>query len=212
MNNIKETVDRLQADTERHLEEAWFGGEAKDLSKTLAREGCMAIQIDTIESLLSQVEVMRGALERANVLLRLLTVGQILQGGEDAIEASGINPWCVNEGRADRDDRWSPPWSSISPVSTLTTEKVTETPDYCYDAADWEYTHTWEDRGELMEAFKDRMEHGPFPIGCLKKLPSKYLADVPTEVGDDGDVLDSEWRWFDTLEEANAALSTTEKE
>lgn len=29
------------------------------------------------------------------------TVRQVIEAGNDAIEASGLNPWCMNEGRAD---------------------------------------------------------------------------------------------------------------
>lgn len=92
-------------------------------------------------------------------------------------------------------------------LSTLPT--VGEVPDYCYDPDNWETTIPWSLCGELVDDFDDRMERGPFEVACLKQLPNKYVADVPTEIDDDGDVLDSEWRWFDTLEEAKAALAPT---
>jgi len=40
--------------------------------------------------------------KRAAVLLPLaqITIGDVLREGDAAIAAAGINPWCVNEGRA----------------------------------------------------------------------------------------------------------------
>jgi hypothetical protein len=36
------------------------------------------------------------------------TIGQILDSGDRAINASGLNPYCVNEGLATREDRHYP--------------------------------------------------------------------------------------------------------
>ena len=47
------------------------------------------------------------ALQRADVLVRLLTVRQVIEAGDEAIEAAGLNPWCVNEGLADGSERIS---------------------------------------------------------------------------------------------------------
>lgn len=44
------------------------------------------------------------ALRRARVLVRPLTVRDALRS-DRAIEAAGLNPWCVNEGRATGDER-----------------------------------------------------------------------------------------------------------
>jgi len=44
---------------------------------------------------------MLRALERAEVLVRLLTVRQVIEAGDDAIDAAGLSPWCMNEGLAD---------------------------------------------------------------------------------------------------------------
>lgn len=41
------------------------------------------------------------AAERANKLIGLLTVRQVIEGGDEAIDAAGLNPWCINEGLAD---------------------------------------------------------------------------------------------------------------
>jgi hypothetical protein len=73
--------------------------------------------VEVIDTLLSQIEEMREREKRTNVLLRLLTVGQILRGGDEAILAAGLDPWCVNEGRAEMDDRWTPPWANTALLS-----------------------------------------------------------------------------------------------
>lgn len=47
-----------------------------------------------------------SALERAEHLVRLLTVRQVLiEGTSHAIIASGLNPWAINEGLATGDER-----------------------------------------------------------------------------------------------------------
>lgn len=58
---------------------------------------------DTIDALVA-------ALEEARVLVGLLTVRQVIEAGDEAIMASGLNPWCMNEGRADGSERIST-WS-----------------------------------------------------------------------------------------------------
>lgn len=39
-------------------------------------------------------------LKRCRVLVDLLTVRQVMDAGDAAIEAAGLNPWCLNEGLA----------------------------------------------------------------------------------------------------------------
>ena len=50
------------------------------------------------------------ALKRAAVLVPLLTVGQVFAAGTDAIEAAGLDPWCMNEGLADKDSTLGRQW------------------------------------------------------------------------------------------------------
>jgi len=45
-------------------------------------------------------------------LLRLLTVRQVIDAGDEAINACGLNPWCLNEGRAEPEDRAFDHWRS----------------------------------------------------------------------------------------------------
>lgn len=58
------------------------------------------------EDLQSILDVLR----RAKVLVGLVGIGAILDAGDAAIDASGLNPWCVNEGRATREDKTSTWW------------------------------------------------------------------------------------------------------
>ena len=51
-----------------------------------------------------------AALERAERLIHLLTVRQIIESGTEAIEAAGLNPWCIAEGRATGDERIGKVW------------------------------------------------------------------------------------------------------
>ena len=44
-------------------------------------------------------------LKRLMPLARLLTVRNVIEAGDDAIRAAGLNPWCMNEGRATGDER-----------------------------------------------------------------------------------------------------------
>lgn len=50
----------------------------------------------------------RKDLDRAGILVRLVTVRQVIDAGDRAINAAGLNPWCMNEGLADGGERISP--------------------------------------------------------------------------------------------------------
>ena len=41
-----------------------------------------------------------AVLKRAKILIEIISVKQVLESDNDIIFASGINPWCVNEGTA----------------------------------------------------------------------------------------------------------------
>lgn len=60
-----------------------------------------------------------AALERAERLVRLLTVRQVIDAGDDAIEAAGLNPWCIAEGRADGDERIGHQWWLTAAIEDL---------------------------------------------------------------------------------------------
>lgn len=46
------------------------------------------------------VEELVRAAKRLQVLAELVTIKQVMDSGHPAIEAAGLNPWCVNEGLA----------------------------------------------------------------------------------------------------------------
>ena len=61
---------------------------------------CAGINPEAVPELLE-------ALKRAEYLVRLLTVEQVMQAGNAAVDASGLHPFALNEGRADKGDRLS---------------------------------------------------------------------------------------------------------
>lgn len=52
--------------------------------------------------------------QRLLVLARLLTVRQVIEAGDDAIKAAGLNPWCLNEGLARGDERISVDFAEVA--------------------------------------------------------------------------------------------------
>jgi hypothetical protein len=46
-----------------------------------------------------------AALKRVEVIASLVTVRQVIEAGDAAIEAAGLNPWAMNEGLADGTER-----------------------------------------------------------------------------------------------------------
>lgn len=68
------------------------------------------IRNTTVAALRARVAELEAAVARCRPLLALLTVRQVIEGGDDAIQASGLNPWCINEGRATGDERIDPWW------------------------------------------------------------------------------------------------------
>jgi hypothetical protein len=74
--------------------------------------------------------------------------------------------------------------------------------DYVYDAEDWEYTAAWEGEG-FREMLEDRPHpHLPYKLRSLIKGPDIYAIDIPTEWDEDGDIEDTETRFFLLPEEA----------
>lgn len=91
-------IARLTAENARlrersQLMEDWYVGAVADVRRLEAENARL-----------------REALARCQPLVALLTVRQVIQGGDDAIEASGLNPWCINEGRATGDERIGTWW------------------------------------------------------------------------------------------------------
>jgi len=80
-------------------------------------------------------------------------------------------------------------------------------PDYIYDPADWEWTIEWSSRGDLVDDMQlDVRDVKRF--STLNKGPDKWAAHVVKTVDDAGDPDETAIEWFDSEEEARAALST----
>lgn len=86
-------------------------------------------------------------------------------------------------------------------------------PDYIYDPVEWEVTYEYGTRDEMAEG-----DFGPFGthgVGKKSKIkqyktlihgPDKFAAEVVISRDEDGDPDETEIRFFDTLEEAEAAI------
>jgi hypothetical protein len=68
------------------------------------REGAVAYWNTRPESVNAHADLVE-ALKRVLPLLRLLTVRQVIEAGDEAITAAGLNPWCINEGLAEGSER-----------------------------------------------------------------------------------------------------------
>jgi hypothetical protein len=74
----------------------------------------MAIEfVSYVDSLTDENRELREVLARAKVLIRLLTVQQVFDAGTPAITASGLNPWCMNEGLATGRELLSTWWMDV---------------------------------------------------------------------------------------------------
>jgi len=47
---------------------------------------------------------LRIEIAKLKVLANLVTIRQVFDAGDDAITASGLSPWCINEGQAAGDE------------------------------------------------------------------------------------------------------------
>lgn len=87
------------------------------------------------------------------------------------------------------------------------------TPDYVYDPDDWEATYCWDDRHVLIEncGIDTRIRAGEIVrFGTLRKGPDKWAANIVLTRDEDGEPDEIEVRWFDSAEEARAALAKAE--
>jgi hypothetical protein len=60
----------------------------------------MAKKIEITEDECVNCANLQREIDKLKTLARLVTVNQVFAAGNDAINASGLNPWCINEGRA----------------------------------------------------------------------------------------------------------------
>ena len=77
-------------------------------------------------------------------------------------------------------------------------------PDYIYDPDDWEYTHAYKYRGDLIEDL-DLSEGEIKRFSTLVKGPDRFAAFVVVTRDAAGYPDETEIRWFDTEAEARAA-------
>jgi hypothetical protein len=82
--------------------------------------------------------------------------------------------------------------------------------DYCFDPENWEFTCSWPERDQV-HGYGESLKPGqPMRVCTLLKGPDKWVADVPITWDEEGEPDETEIRWFDSEEEARAALATTE--
>lgn len=77
-------------------------------SRNLCDEYC--VRATDYDAILDRVKRLEDALRRADLLVQLVTVRQVIDSGNSAIEAAGLDPWCINEGKATGDEHLSPYW------------------------------------------------------------------------------------------------------
>lgn len=83
----------------------------------------------------------------------------------------------------------------------------TTEPAFVYDPDNWEATYDWRDRGQLAEDLDIAFEwEKPKRVCTLLQGPDKWIANVTLTRDDDGDPDETEIQWFDTEEEAVAAM------
>lgn len=88
---------------------------------------------------------------------------------------------------------------------------MSDKPDYVYDPEDWEATYSWDDRDCLTED----ISLGAGEVKMFRTLiqgPNKYVAEITLTLDDEGCPDETEIRWFDTLEAAQAAIAAMPKE
>ena len=73
-----------------------------------------------------QTRALIEAAERAKLLLRGLTVSEVMDRGMEAINAAGLNPYCINEGRASGQERISTDWLEVAISSAKAAEEGVE--------------------------------------------------------------------------------------
>lgn len=66
--------------------------------------------IEDVARLIASAPALVEALERAQALVGLLSVRQVIEAGDKAIDAAGLNPWAMNEGLATGDERIDAGW------------------------------------------------------------------------------------------------------
>lgn len=77
---------------------------------------------------------------------------------------------------------------------------------HCYDPNDWEYTYAWADRDEVHGHGENLKRGEPMLVSTLLRGPRKWVSEVPVTFDEDGKWDETEFRWFDSEEEARDAV------
>lgn len=137
-------------------------------------------------------------------------------GGAPMTSAEEVLAWILVEKIGVPDD------VSYSPdqAQRIIADRLAQTPpsqthvvgdlDYCFDPEDWEFTCSWSERDQVHGYGENLMPGHPMRVCTLLKGPDKWVADVPITWDEDGEPDETEIKWFDSEEEARAALATTE--
>ena len=76
-----------------------FGDAQGDVSREFAQEA-----IERYKTVQDAAPELLKALKRLLVIAKLVTVRQVIEAGDEAINAVGLNPWVLNEGLARGDE------------------------------------------------------------------------------------------------------------
>jgi hypothetical protein len=101
----------------------------------------------------------------------------------------------------------NPELAPAAPTEAFPVESHEAEPDYCFDPEEWEFTCHWSDRDEVHGHGESLNRRDPMRVCTLMKGPDKWVADVPITWDENGDPDDTEIKWFDSEEEARAALA-----
>jgi hypothetical protein len=100
---------------------------SRDVPGLESREKILEVHQKTRGPAMTPTRALIEAAERAKLLLRGLTVSEVMGRGTDAINAVGLNPWCVNEGRASGQELISTDWLDDAISSAKAAEEGVET-------------------------------------------------------------------------------------
>ncbi len=76
-----------------------------------------------------RIRLLEATVRRLTTLARLVTVRQVIEAGNAAIDAAGLNPWCLNEGLADGHETLSLWWAEAALESTASASEPHKTSD-----------------------------------------------------------------------------------
>jgi len=87
-----------------------YSGQGEEIARFQFIEGYSTGHAIALAAEAEREKRLKEVLERCKALIGLLTVRQVIHSGDKAIEASGLNPWCLSEGLATGDERVATWW------------------------------------------------------------------------------------------------------